>query len=132
IERDDAAALVGEDGDRTLGELVAAAAQYADAAGARINEPAVEVAQLDPELALPEIVFLRRRAPELGQLQDRLVDRGERHIRFLARGEAGDFDPDLDGAPRPRHVGRGERHGERPRARIDAEPGDPNRPSGPP
>ena len=102
IERNDAAALVGQAGDRASGELVAAAAQHADAIGARIDQPAVEIAQLDAELALAEIVFLRRRAVELGQLQHRLVDRREGDVRLFARGEAGDLDPDLNGTARPR------------------------------
>ena len=126
-QRDDAIALVGQAGDRAPCEPVAAATQHADAIRIRVDEPAVKIAQLDAEPALAEIVFFRHRAVELGQFQDGLVDRGERHIRIFARGKSGDLDTDLGRAARPYDIRRAERNRQSPRAGVDAEPGHPDR-----
>ena len=128
-QRDDAVALVRQAGDRAPRIAVAAAAQHADAIGARVDQPAVEIAQFDAEPALAEIEFLGRRAVELGQLQHRLIDRGERHIRVLIRREPRHFDPDLGRAARPHDIGRAERDRQSARGCIDAEPCHPDRAS---
>src|SRR5205085_6600847 len=73
---DDLAALVRQTGDGAFRKAGAAAAQYPDGVRPRIDQPPVQVAQFDPELALAEIVFLRRRTVEFGELEDCLVDRG--------------------------------------------------------
>src|SRR6516225_4513517 len=88
-QSDDLGALVRQPGDGAFGKTVAAAAQYPDRVRPGVDQPAVEIAQLDPELSLAETVFLRRRARKLGQFQHRLVDRGKRDIGLLAGGEPG-------------------------------------------
>src|SRR5262249_26826884 len=111
-QRDDAAALVRQTGDRATRKLVAAAAPHADAVRIRGDQAAVEVAQLDAEPALAEIIFLGRGTIELGQLQHRFVDGGERDIRILIRRKPRYLDPDFGGAARPDDIGRAERGGQ--------------------
>ena len=67
-QRDDLAALVRQSRDRALGKTVAAAAQHSNGIRTRIDQPAIDVAQFDAELALAEIIFLGCRALEFGQL----------------------------------------------------------------
>ena len=123
--------LSGRAGDRPLGKLVAAAAQDAQRIGARIDEPAVEVAQFDAEAALAIEIFFRRRAVKICQLEHCLIDRGEGHVRLLARGEPGHLERDVNRPTRPHDGGLREAHGQRPRRRVDAEPGDPDGPARP-
>ena len=123
-QRDDAAALVGQTRDRPFGELVAAAAQYADAIGARVDQPSVQVAQFDAEPALAVEIFFGCRTVELGQFQHRLIDGGHRHEGLLAAGDAVHLDRDIDRSARPGYRRHGQLDPQGSRRRIDAEPGD--------
>ena len=118
-QRDDPAALVRQPGDRAFRKAVAATTEHPDGVRPCIDQPSVEVAQFDDELALAIIIFLGRRAVEFSELEHRLVDRGEGDVGLLARGEPRHLDRNLDRAARPQDIGSGERRREGAGARID-------------
>ena len=76
-------------GGRGRGEprsaAVAAGADLARHALHAVDEQAVEIADLDAELALAEIPVVRRGRLEVGEVEDAEVDRGDRDEGFRAR-----------------------------------------------
>ena len=53
-----------------------------------VDQPAVEVADLDPELALAEVMAVGVGRLEAGQVQDADIDRGDGDIGLGSGGEA--------------------------------------------
>ena len=78
-------------GARKPRPAVAAGAQAAGGAGEAVDQPAVDVAHLDAEPALAEVVAVGVGGLEAGQVQDADVDGGDRRIGLGARGEAVDL-----------------------------------------
>ncbi len=108
----DAGAAVAADMDRARGALHA------------VDEQAVEIADVDGELALAEEIVFRIGRLEAGDVEDADVDRRDRDRGFFPRREAGELDRQGHGLARLRHLGRAERDVELALRLLDAEPGE--------
>ena len=95
-----------------------------------VDQQPVEVADLDRQLPLPEEIGGRIGRLIAGEIEDADIDRGDRHLRFFARRQAGE--PDRQGERLARlDLGRRvERDGELVRRFVDVEPGQSQSPPG--
>ena len=120
----------GDDGERHVRQAyaqaagIAALAQSPHRPGDGIDQPLVVVADIEAQPALAEEVRRRIGRAETGELQDPLIDGGERDegVRDRLAIAIGQLERQLDGLPRPDRLGRGQGDIERSRRRIARKP----------
>ena len=125
----------GEQRQRRLGRQIAFEAAGAVAAGLQragralhaVDQHAVEVADVDGELALAEEIAARVGRLVAGEIEDADVDRGDRDLRLFARRETADLDRHGQRLARPGLVRRLDRDVELVGGFVDREPGEAER-----
>src|SRR4030088_3470485 len=100
---------------------IAAGADAAEIVDIGVEQAAVVVAHGDAQPALAEVIVGRIGQLETRELQDALVDGGERDERLLVL-QVGDLDGHLDALARRHLLGRTDLDAERAQGRSDAEP----------
>ena len=102
-----------------LGHRITARPDRAHGPVHSVNQTAINIAQLHPQLALAKEIALRIRGLKRGQVQDANVNSGQRQVGRLARLHPGHGDRHIQRPARLGNLRRVQRHRQRLGPRID-------------